>query len=93
MEDSLGKVRDTEYRDASSRTLRLFEAYEVPVRAWQLQRWDRIEIETLPEIHIEGGRSGVHDDSATYVRRPERVFYQKKLDHRRYPNVRCTIST
>ena len=62
LEDSLGKVRDTEYRDQSSRVLKLFKAYEVPVRNGQLKRWDRNEIETQPEIDIEGGKSGFHDD-------------------------------
>lgn len=61
VEDSLGKVRDTEYRDASSRTLRLFKAYEVPVRRKQLKMWGRDEIETLPEVPQEA-TSGNHDD-------------------------------
>ena len=38
VEDFLGEVRDTEYRDASSRTLRLYKAYEVPVRCGRLKR-------------------------------------------------------
>lgn len=52
LEDSLGKVRDTEYRDASSRVVRYFKAYEVPVSREQLARWGREEITALPELPV-----------------------------------------
>ena len=52
LEDSLGKVRDCEYRDASSRVVRMFKAFEVPIVAEQLARWGREEVVAEPEAAL-----------------------------------------
>jgi hypothetical protein len=61
VEDSLGKVRDTEYRDASSRVLRLFKSFEVPVMAKQLERWGRDEVKITPELPMHSTAGNYED--------------------------------
>ena len=44
IEDTLGKVRDAEHRDASSKVLRMWKAWEVPKVQKQISRWGRSEV-------------------------------------------------
>lgn len=67
LEDTLGKARDTEYRDASSRVLRLFKAYEVPVDREQLRGWDREEVTATPELPNEQAQGD-----------PQKVFFGRE---------------
>lgn len=61
LEDSLGKVRDAEYRGGSSRVMRLFKSFEVPVMQKQLAQWGRDEVRIVPELPL-GSASGDYSD-------------------------------
>ena len=73
LEDSLGSVRDAEYRDQQSKVLRMYKAYEVPVLAEKLKAWDRSEIVPRPELAVPNGLTTEDEDDELFkpVARPE----------------------
>jgi hypothetical protein len=52
LEDTLKEVRDSEWRDSTSRAMKVFRIWEVPVLREQLRKFNQDEIDVDPTIHI-----------------------------------------
>ena len=79
LEDSLGKVRDAEYRDQQSKVLKMFKAYEILVVAEQLANWGRTEVNVRADCPSFSGDATVKVD--------EEIFKPRVRDEMNMKNV------